>query len=627
MTVDLPTGTVTFLFTDIEGSTQLVRNLAAAYEQVLSEHQRILRECFAAHHGREIDTQGDSFFVAFARAGDAVECAVEAQRALQEHVWPEGAAVRVRMGLHSGEPRATGERYVGFGVHRAARIGAVGHGGQILVSNATRELVEDDLPTDTRLRDLGAYELKDVERPEQLFQVEAEGLDPELPPLKARRVGGPHRRRRIAVLAALLVAVVGAAAVYWSTTSDKSSVGTAKDPITVLTPWYAQDVEQKAFLEVVRTFEQTTNLEVEVTPSRGSPPAELRERVDAGDVPTLAYVSPNRLAQYARDGLAKPLESLGIADDELRATYSRTWLDLGTVDGKVYALPIVATSKSLVWFRPRDFRRLGVTPPRTWDDLGALTKRLARAGEQPWAVGAEDWFTLTDWFENIYVRSEGPWKYDALFAGKLPFDDRSVIRALRRMTSILRAPYLAGGVDETVRTSFPDAVVDFFGRDPSAHLFMGGGFVGSLALGGAVEPVPVPGETIGVAPFPTIDARVGDPVVVGADFITAFADDEAVGEFLRYLTSPGAGRIWVSTGTTVSSNKRIPLSAYPNELVRTAARQVSEAKIVRFDGSDLLPGSLGAELGLTLQQVLRRPTEVRPLMREFQQEAARAFNG
>jgi alpha-glucoside transport system substrate-binding protein len=240
-------------------------------------------------------------------------------------------------------------------------------------------------------------------------------------------------------------------------------------------------------------------------------------------------------------------------------------------------------------------------------------------------VGAGDWFTLTDWFENVYVRSEGPGKYDGLFAGRLPFDDPSVIAALRRMTSILRDPYLAGGVAGTVLTTFPDAVIDVFGPDPSAHLFMGGGFVGHFALG-ALQPAPVPGRSIGVAPFPTIDATVGEPVVVGADFIAAFADDEEVKQFVLYLTSPGAGRIWVSTGTTVSPNRRIPLSAYPNELVRMAARQVSEAKIVRFDGSDLLPGSLGREFGLTLQQVLRQPTQVRVLMREFQRKSVRAFN-
>ena len=625
--VDLPAGTVTFLFTDIEGSTRLVKELGARYGQVLAQHQRILRDCFAAVRGREIDTQGDSFFVAFARAGDAIECAIAAQRALNDYTWPDGVQVRVRMGLHSGEPRASGERYVGFGVHRAARVGAVGHGGQILVSNATRELVEDDLPPGTRLRELGAYQLKDLDRPERLFQVEADGLEHAFPALRARRVGAPPGRRLVALFAAAGVAVVAAAAAaYWGTASDHVALGTAENPITVMTPWYEKDVEQKAFVEVVATFEQTTGLEVAVEPTGGDPREELRRRIDAGDTPAVAIVGPNVLTDYAREALAKPFESLRIDEGVLLQSYGKTWIDLGTVDGKAYAFPLVATSKSLVWFRPRDFRRMGLSAPRTWKDLVSLTRRLARGGETAWTVGAGDWFTLTDWFENIYIRTAGQWKYDALFAGKLPFDDPSVISALRRMTSILRDPYVAGGIHDAVLTSFPDAVHDMFGSDPNAHLLMEGGYVGSFALG-AVVPPPVPGRTIGVVPFPTVDATLGDPVVVGAGFVAAFVDDEEVKEFLLYLTSPGAGRIWVSTGTTVSPNKRIPLSAYPNELVRTAARQVSQAKVVRFDGSDLLPGSLDAELGLALQGVMRRPADTQRLMVRFQRMSARVFNG
>ncbi|HEX4520070.1 MAG TPA: adenylate/guanylate cyclase domain-containing protein [Gaiellaceae bacterium] len=125
---DLPVGTVTFLFTDIEGSTRLLKQLRERYAEALEEHQRILRETFAAHDGHEIDTQGDSFFVAFRRAKDAVAAAVEGQRRLARHRWPGGAELRVRMGLHTGEPAASGERYVGLGVHRAARISVAGHG-------------------------------------------------------------------------------------------------------------------------------------------------------------------------------------------------------------------------------------------------------------------------------------------------------------------------------------------------------------------------------------------------------------------------------------------------------------------------------------------------------------------
>jgi peptide/nickel transport system substrate-binding protein len=181
---ELPIGTVTFLFTDIEGSTQLLKRLRDRYGGALEDHQRILRESFAEHGGHEIDTQGDSFFVAFRRAKDAVAAAIECQRALAQHAWPDGADMRVRMGIHTGEPALGGERYVGLGVHRAARICAAGHGGQVLVSQTTRELLRDDPVPDVSLRDLGEHQLKDLDEPERIYQLVAPGLREDFPPLK-----------------------------------------------------------------------------------------------------------------------------------------------------------------------------------------------------------------------------------------------------------------------------------------------------------------------------------------------------------------------------------------------------------------------------------------------------------
>ena len=185
-TVDeLPVGTVTFLFTDIEGSTQLLKQLGGErYGDALADHQHILRELFLEHGGHEIDTQGDSFFVAFRRAKDAVTTAVAAQRRLSQFDWPGGSKLRVRMGIHTGEPAVGGERYVGLGVHRAARICAAGHGGQVLVSQTTRELLRDDPIPDVSLRDLGEHQLKDMDEPERLYQVAAPGLGEEFPALK-----------------------------------------------------------------------------------------------------------------------------------------------------------------------------------------------------------------------------------------------------------------------------------------------------------------------------------------------------------------------------------------------------------------------------------------------------------
>jgi WD40 repeat protein/class 3 adenylate cyclase len=183
---ELPVGTVTFLFTDIEGSTQLLKRLGGdRYGEALAEHQRILRDVFAEQGGREIDTQGDSFFIAFRRAKDAVAAAIACQRLLAEHAWPEGTELRVRMGIHTGEPVVGSERYVGLGVHRAARISSAGHGGQVLVSQATRELLRDDPLQDASLRDLGEHQLKDMDGPERIFQLLAPGLEEDFPALNA----------------------------------------------------------------------------------------------------------------------------------------------------------------------------------------------------------------------------------------------------------------------------------------------------------------------------------------------------------------------------------------------------------------------------------------------------------
>ncbi len=182
---DLPTGTVTFLFTDIEGSTALLQQIGdARYGEILAEHRRLLRTAFEEGGGREIDTQGDAFLVAFHRAGDGVRTAVAAQRETNAHPWPSGPSVRVRMALHTGEPTVGTDGYVGLDVHRAARIMSAGHGGQILLSQSTRDLVTTALPEGVTLLDLGEHRLKDLTRPEHIFQVAIAGLPSNFPPLK-----------------------------------------------------------------------------------------------------------------------------------------------------------------------------------------------------------------------------------------------------------------------------------------------------------------------------------------------------------------------------------------------------------------------------------------------------------
>jgi len=192
----LPPGTVTVLFTDIEGSTVLLQRIGdTGFAHVLAQHHRLLRDTFGRLGGTEVGAEGDAFLVVFPSAADAVAAAIAGQQAIAAHPWPSGEGLRVRMGMHTGEPVHAGKDYVGLDVHRAARICAAAHGGQVLLSRQTASLVEDKLPAGTSLRDLGQHRLKDLREPERLFQILHPGLPADFPPLRSLRIGGHHLPR------------------------------------------------------------------------------------------------------------------------------------------------------------------------------------------------------------------------------------------------------------------------------------------------------------------------------------------------------------------------------------------------------------------------------------------------
>ena len=181
----LATQTLTFLFTDIEGSTAMLRRLGTTYAEVLAGHHQVIRACLAAHDGREIDTQGDAFFAVFTSPAACMAAAIRMQQALDSYAWPAGETLRVRMGMHSGEASETSVGLIGIDVHRGAGIAAVAHGGQVLLSATTAALVRDSMPTGASLRDLGLHRLKDLGRAEQIFQLEADGLPAAFRPLRS----------------------------------------------------------------------------------------------------------------------------------------------------------------------------------------------------------------------------------------------------------------------------------------------------------------------------------------------------------------------------------------------------------------------------------------------------------
>jgi alpha-glucoside transport system substrate-binding protein len=421
-------------------------------------------------------------------------------------------------------------------------------------------------------------------------------------------------------LAALVLAVVlaiSAAACGGDGGGAEEGTGT----VSVLSLWGGS--EQEAFQKVLTQFTQDTGIKTKYETARDFLPV-IRSRLAAGNPPMVAIIPrPGIVQDLANEGSLISLEDLGLDPDQINENYGEAWTNLTTVDGTTYGVVAKANSKSVVWYRPDDNK---VRPVETWDELVQLTEQLKADPMKPWALGAKDSWTLTDWFENIYARTAGADRYQQLFSGELEFTDQSVKDALQRMTEILNEETVVGGVDGALGTGFVDGIGQVFSASPKAHLYMEGGFVGGIALAD-VNPNLQPGQTIDFFPFPTIDEGVGDPLVGGGDITAAFVNNEDVRQLIEYLASPEAGEIWVSTGAIVSPNKAVGSDAYPNELVRKEAEQVKNAETFVFDGSDLLPGALGEDWGTLLQTVIKDPSKVDSELERFQQNAADAFAG
>jgi alpha-glucoside transport system substrate-binding protein len=427
-----------------------------------------------------------------------------------------------------------------------------------------------------------------------------------------------RRRSWLVLLAVVLGAIAATFAATASSKPAKRSAGT----IEVLSLWGGS--EKDAFLKVTAAFKQKTGITVDYTTARDFVPV-IRTRLAAGNPPEVAIIPrPGVLSDLAKQGAVKDLGSMGITSAYLKARYGPAWIKLGTVGGKVYGIAAKANSKSVVWYRPDQFKKYKLKPAKTWAQLIAITKKLKGKGQTPWASGAKDSWTLTDWFENVYSRTAGPSKYASLFAGKLKFTDPSVKAAIQQMLQILNNKYLAGGVQGALGTAFVDGIGRVFGKKPAAQLYMEGGFVGGIALG-QVNTALKPGKTINSFPFPTIKAQYDSPMVGGGDLAAAFKDNADVRTFLKYISSAEAGKIWVSTGAIISPNKQVTKGAYPNVLVQKEAAQVAGAKVFLFDGSDLLPGTLADDWGAVLQNAMQKPASISSLLSEFQKKADKTF--
>src|SRR5256885_3567751 len=417
------------------------------------------------------------------------------------------------------------------------------------------------------------------------------------------------RSARVAIVAfvALLVATAcsqtGTNAPSGSASSSASGSPAAGATITVMSLWGAS--EQDNFQKVLDAFKTKTGVTAKYESVRTDYATTLQTRISGGNPPDVAIIPGiGFLRQFAKQGSLKKVSDL-IDVNAIKANYPPGILEIGQVDGTQYAIMVKFNSKSTVWYRPDKFKTLGVQPAGDWNAFTKLLADIKAKGQTPLGLGAGDSWTLTDWFESIYVRQAGPEKYDQLFSGKLPWTDSSVATAVDTMKQALKDDYVAGGITAALGRNFTDGIGQAFSANPQAVMYYEGGFVGGIATGQTNTALKA-GESIDWFDFPAINNNKS--VTIGGDVIAAFTTKPGVKEFLQYMTTSDAGSVWAGTGAIISPVKAVPASAYPNDLAKREAAQVANASAVRFDGSDLLPSGGGDNLGAALQTAIQGKT-------------------
>src|SRR6266566_33726 len=413
-----------------------------------------------------------------------------------------------------------------------------------------------------------------------------------------------NRTLAIIALAALLVATACSQPGTSSPSGSASSSSAAGSTITVMSLWGGS--EQDSFQKVLDAFKAKTGVTANFESQRTNYSTILQTRISGGNPPDVAIIPGiGFLRQFARQGSLKKVADLGVDVNALKSNYPPGILEIGQVDGTQYAIMVKFNSKSTVWFRPDKFKTLGVTAPTDFAGFTKLLGDIKAKGQAPLGLGAGDSWTLTDWFESIYVRQAGPDKYDKLFSGTLPWTDASVATAVDTMKQALNDQYVAGGVTAALGRSFTDGIGQVFSTSPQASVYYEGGFVGGIATGQTNTALKV-GDTIDWFDFPSINSNKS--VTIGGDVIAAFTTKPGVKEFLQYMTTADAGAVWAGTGAVISPVKSVPATAYPNDLAKREAAQVANASAVRFDGSDLLPSGGGDNLGAALQNAIQGKT-------------------
>lgn len=392
------------------------------------------------------------------------------------------------------------------------------------------------------------------------------------------------------------------------------------ETINVVAAW--SGAEQANFEAVAAVFAEATGATISYTSFGDNGPTYIQGQIEGGTPPNVAIVGqPALMEQLARDGNLQPL-----TDDVLstvQENYSETWLDLGSVDGEAYGVWFKAANKSTVWYNANIWDDAGATPPEDWDGFLEQLGLIRDIGYAGISVGADVGWPLTDWFENVYLRTAGPEAYDQLTNHEIPWTDESVREALEVLAQLFDSDLVQEG---GAQRDFPTSVSEVFGADPQAGTVYEGDFVaGVIAEGGQS----VVGEDALFFDFPSVDGSA-PAVVGGGDVAISFTEDDATSAFMRYLASPESAEVWVPLGGLTSPNQNVDTSLYPDEVSQQIAEALTSAESFRFDMSDLVPSAFGGTIGQGFWQEMisfyENPADIDGVMERLEAAADEAYN-
>lgn len=379
--------------------------------------------------------------------------------------------------------------------------------------------------------------------------------------------------------------------------------------------------EQENFEAVLAKFSDDTGATVNYTSFGDKAATTLGTQIEGGGPPDIALLAqPALLEQLATSGDLQALsdDTQAIVADN----YSDSWIDLATVDGDQYGVWFKASNKSTVWYNADIYDEAGATAPETWDDFLDQLQLLTDAGYGGVSIGADVGWPLTDWFENVYLRTAGGEKYDQLTAHEIPWTDDSVTEALDTLATLFGTDLVQDGA---AQRTFPESVTEVFGADPKAGTVYEGDFVaGNIADDGNSTV----GENALFYDFPSVNGS--DPAVVGGgDIAAAFNDNDATEALMQYLASPDSAEVWVPNGGITSPNKAVDTSLYPDDISRQIAESLVGADTFRFDMSDLTPSAFGGTEGQGEWQImiefLQDPSDVSGTQDDLEAAAKKAY--